>query len=302
MQRLRAERLADLKLININSKLDVNSIKTTKNDALPFLTLEQKIRLYLYRLSRSAMTTTGGEKLNLQTEINGLNTKVLEEKITQFVDGQQPERRNILYIGPKDYARLLARQEKELSKRHLEIGNDNTVDTKNIVLANNILKQEEDSLFGNITKDKEQREIEKKLKENFIRPDINVNDIFTSKDLKIIKEIIKADNSTFTLTTREKILIQQQLKTCYREAVAKNNKMSKTAASVDLELSKNGFINMDKINIKILDKDNQYSKDDYDIMVENIKTTVILCNPLKNLPLFKYENWQKMNFIFGSNI
>ena len=78
--------------------------------------------------------------------------------------------------------------------------------------------------------------------------------------------------------------------------------MSKTAASVDLELSKNGFINMDKINIKILDKDNQYSKDDYDIMVENIKTTVILCNPLKNLPLFKYENWQKMNFIFGSNI
>ena len=202
MQRLRAERLADLKLININSKLDVNSIKTTKNDALPFLTLEQKIRLYLYRLSRSAMTTTGGEKLNLQTEINGLNTKVLEEKITQFVDGQQPERRNILYIGPKDYARLLARQEKELSKRHLEIGNDNTVDTKNIVLANNILKQEEDSLFGNITKDKEQREIEKKLKENFIRPDINVNDIFTSKDLKIIKEIIIADNSTFTLTTR----------------------------------------------------------------------------------------------------
>ena len=137
-------------------------------------------------------------------------------------------------------------------------------------------------------------EIDEKYKE------IKEDEIFNEEDYKKLKELNenKAD-SKYILSLREKKNIQRQIKSCYKMAILRSKKDSKAVISLTVRVEKDGIINMNNIKVvKILDNS---GTENSNIALDNAKSALVFCSPLRGLPAGKYKSWKQMTFVFDSN-
>ena len=137
-------------------------------------------------------------------------------------------------------------------------------------------------------------EIDEKYKE------IKEDEIFNEEDYKKLKELKenKAD-SKYILSLRENKNIQRQIKSCYKMAILRSKKDSKAVISLTVRVEKDGIINMNNIKVvKILDNS---GTENSNIALDNAKSALVFCSPLRGLPAGKYKSWKQMTFVFDSN-
>ena len=248
---------------NIDQSFLKNDIKTTEKDLLPELSLQEKIELY-------KLLKTQNNESNDKNIINNNNENIYKI-INQYKTNKIIQNSNyVLYLGPTDYNRLINKQNKETLKEN-NINKDVAAEDK----------------FENINNDK-------------YLLDINIDNIFTKQDLEEIKKILKNEQNNFMLSTREKTIIQNQLISCYKNAIIQTGKNSLMPVSVTVKLFKDGVIDSREIKIKIIDNKNIFSQKDYNVAINNARIALAYCNTLKNLPAIKYNGWQNINFIFDA--
>ena len=129
---------------------------------------------------------------------------------------------------------------------------------------------------------------------------VKSDEIFNSEDIKKLKEIDenKADTK-YMLSLREKINIQRQIKGCYKMAILRSKKDSKAIVGLTVNVAKDGIIDMHNIKVnKIVDN---FNIEGFDTALENAKSALVFCSPLRGLPSGKYKTWRYMTFIFDSN-
>lgn len=129
---------------------------------------------------------------------------------------------------------------------------------------------------------------------------INADKIFTKKDIREIKKAIEKESGSNVLSIRERMDIQNQLISCYKNAIVQTGKNSLIQTSVTIQLFVNGIINTKEIAIKVIDDENKFSNEDYEIAINNAKIALAYCNPIRNLPATKYQYWKNINFIFDA--
>jgi outer membrane biosynthesis protein TonB len=118
-------------------------------------------------------------------------------------------------------------------------------------------------------------------------------DFFKVMNLKAFKNITD-DVKGSTLSIRETINIQSQLKLCYRRALEESGFESKTKIVIRIEISQDGYIQNDLDEMIDIEKYNNPVYKDYKIVIDNIKRALDLCSPLRNLPIEKYDSWKEI--------
>jgi outer membrane biosynthesis protein TonB len=121
----------------------------------------------------------------------------------------------------------------------------------------------------------------------------DVKDFFKVMNLKAFKNITE-DEKGSTLSIRETINIQSQLKLCYKRALEESGFESKTKIVIRIEISQDGYIQNDLDEMVDLEKYNNPIHKDYKIVIDNIKRALDLCSPLRNLPIEKYDSWKEI--------
>ena len=120
-----------------------------------------------------------------------------------------------------------------------------------------------------------------------------VKDFFKVMNLKAFKNVTE-DEKGSTLSIRETINIQSQLKLCYKRALEESGFESKTKIVIRIEISQDGYIQNDLDEMVDLEKYNNPIHKDYKIVIDNIKRALDLCSPLRNLPIDKYDSWKEI--------
>jgi outer membrane biosynthesis protein TonB len=149
----------------------------------------------------------------------------------------------------------------------------------------------ENSKKDEITSPKNEVVETSKDKENDKKDD--VKDFFKVMNLKAFKNVTE-DEKGSTLSIRETINIQSQLKLCYRRALEESGFESKTKIVIRIEISQDGYIQNDLDEMVDLEKYNNPIHKDYKIVIDNIKRALDLCSPLRNLPIEKYDSWREI--------
>ena len=129
---------------------------------------------------------------------------------------------------------------------------------------------------------------------------LSQNQIFSDEDYQKLKDTENdGEDSKYMLSLREKRNIQRQIKGCYKMAILRSKKDSKAIVGLTVQVSENGNINMENINVnKIVDNFDEMS---FNIAVDNAKSALVFCSPLRGLPVAKYRIWKQMTFVFDSN-
>lgn len=129
---------------------------------------------------------------------------------------------------------------------------------------------------------------------------LNLNEIFNQDDYNKLKEIEENKiDSKYILSLREKINIQRQIKGCYKMAILKSKKDSRAIVALTVEVAQDGIIDMHNIKVnKIVDN---FDNEGFAIALDNAKSALVFCSPLRGLPSGKYKTWKRMVFIFDSN-
>jgi len=124
--------------------------------------------------------------------------------------------------------------------------------------------------------------------------------IFNDEDYEKLKEMNedKADTK-YMLSLREKKNIQRQIKGCYKMAILRSRKDSKAIVALTVKVEQDGIINMNSIKVsKIVDN---FDEAGFDVALDNAKSALVFCSPLRGLPIGKYRSWKQMTFVFDSN-
>ena len=130
--------------------------------------------------------------------------------------------------------------------------------------------------------------------------DLTEDQIFNEEDFKKLKEIDESKIDTkYLLSLREKKNIQSQIKGCYKMAILRSKKDSKAVVALTIRVAKDGIINMNDIKVSKVSK-NANDKD-FDIAIDNAKSALVFCSPLRGLSVAKYKSWRQMTFVFDSN-
>lgn len=223
-----------------------------------------------------------------------------KEKIREKILENSNTEQKIAEKETKTFDNLVEDLDKPIKTVDSEIDNEINPEQKNNLLEKVDIQNEEmnelASLLGNDGRD----EIERL--EKILENEDKIENIFTKEDYeKLANSQDSKTNSIYELTFREKLNIQRQIKTCYKNAIMKTRKNSPLAISTQISLSQNGQINLKNVvfNIENESNINNIDDNDYNIAVNNVKLTLIYCNPLRNLPKFKYNIWKNMNLIFN---
>lgn len=96
------------------------------------------------------------------------------------------------------------------------------------------------------------------------------------------------------LSSIEKLNIQLQIKSCYKRSVQESRLDSKIKLFVKISISQEGFIETEIEDVVDLARYNDPSQKDYKIVIDNIRRSLELCSPLRNLPPQKYEIWKEI--------
>jgi hypothetical protein len=110
--------------------------------------------------------------------------------------------------------------------------------------------------------------------------------------------------NVINLSIRERANIQRQIRSCYKMAILRSGVDSTTKVRLRVSLKKDGNINMKEVIV--LNEDmyaykNEKERESFEIAVENAKTALVFCSPLRNLPDNKYRVWKEMSLEFDSN-
>lgn len=253
-----------------NNILNVNNITPSKIDSYPQISLDEKINIY-----QLAKIYSKNKKV-YQIPIDKLNGIYVNSNETYYKFKSNGSNKNdlpksqgsngndVIFLGPRDYKKLL---------------------TKNENIKNDIVTNYNDN---------------KKIEKNIIngKVKIDIDRIFTNDDIEKIKEKFNEDYNNIALSKREKFSIQNQILICYKNALIQTKKVSKMKAFVTIEMKKNGHINMRTVKINIPDN---HGREEKDIVINNIMTSLNYCNPLRNLPTMKYNSWKVINLVFNGS-
>lgn len=178
--------------------------------------------------------------------------------------------------------------------KDLVVVNDENNDRFEVIDRNERKKMDEISEIMDIDDIEELMKIKDKIS------DEDINNIFTKEDYE---KLLNKTTSVYELSFREKSNIQRQIRQCYKNAILKTQIKSSLVMSARISLAKNGQINMNNIVFKVVDEDNMdlIDKNAYSATIENIKLALVYCNPLRGLPVFKYNVWKNMNLTFNNN-
>ena len=128
---------------------------------------------------------------------------------------------------------------------------------------------------------------------------LSEENIFNKEDIEKLKEINDTKNDTkYMLSLREKRNIQRQIKGCYKMASLRSKKDSKAIVALTVNIEKDGIVNMNNIKVNMVADD---FENGFEIAVDNAKSALIFCSPLRGLPAGKYKTWKQMTFVFDSN-
>lgn len=319
------KKITQINTVDIDANfLEDNKIKTTKDDVFSNLSLQDKIKLY--KLSKEAQ-----DKNALPTISNTIigNSKQVSS-IKNVLDKNTKDNRGyVLYLGPTDYNILLQKQRVEIEKQETikqeqirQQQKEEKDKLENIIASVNV-----DTVIEKLDKEINSSDIQQKKsnnREQAIKTEknnkttkqgqvittqqnkvddsmllnVDINKIFTKEDIKQIKEIIKTEQYNFGLSTREKFSVQNQLISCYKNAIIQTGKKSVVKTSVTIKLFMDGIIDSKEIKIRVIDDKNKFSAKDYDVAINNAKIALAYCNPIRNLPRTKYQSWQNINFVF----
>lgn len=329
--------IVNINILNIDkSFLDKNNIKPTNVNLYPNLTLDEKIELY--DLSKKYYNKNK-KFIDISNEIAFKNIRNDNSLIDESINGKSLKtiKKDILYLGPTDYKKLSERKEAEekkkmeneenlkktkllnslisqIDKEELPVPDINTSNVKVDTNTDAEVKVNKSISFDKNVEVNSHINIDKKIKEILVKEEkknekkvenvedinIDINKIFTKEDVKKIKNYIKNDFNNYSLSLRERMNIQNQIIVCYKNAILQTGKNNKVKVSVMLKLFEDGIIDTKEIKMKIIDDNNKFNKEDYDESIENIKITLTYCNPIRNLPLQKYQSWKNINFIFDT--
>jgi len=132
--------------------------------------------------------------------------------------------------------------------------------------------------------------------------DLLESQVKKENDLEYKSFIELSGKNIIELSLRERINLQRQIKSCYKRAMLKSGADSKSIVSVTIKVNRDGFIDMKKIKIeKHEDESLDTSDEDFKIAIDNAKTALIFCSPLRNLPLHKYRAWKRVTLLFNTN-
>jgi len=116
-------------------------------------------------------------------------------------------------------------------------------------------------------------------------------------NLKALKNITNQDQGS-SLSARETVNIQSQIKMCYKRALEESGFESKTKIVVKIQISIDGYIENDLDDTVDFEKYNDPTFKDYKIIIDNVKRALELCSPLRNLPKEKYDSWREVSLQF----
>lgn len=264
---------------------EINRIKTTNESLFKQLDLTSKINLYnLAKKYQNPNSSISNVPIDSIKDVIGFNfdmskvnqSSLIKNKIINtFEKGHFTDATitsgDVIYLGPTDYKRLLASA------------------SSNVPM--DIVKNDEYVLDSDIKKSKNRNG--KTFK-------VDMDKIFTEEDIELLKDNWNERYDSKSLSKREKISIQNQFVICYKNAILKTKKQNKFNVAVVLNINRNGYIDTNNIKIEPINSNNKYSNIEYNDTINNIKLTIDYCNPIRNLPLGKYESWKSIKFVFNS--
>jgi hypothetical protein len=253
----------ELNSIVIPYNIDIRNINISLENPLNFLTIKEKLQLYQYLIEQEKFYKTSNSASNSKMVISLLKKEKAENKefniTSYFNNGQQTYQNDLVFIGRKDYNKYV----------------------RGTNLESRVIKNSE-------------------IPKNYLDlSKIDKDNIFTYKELKKLNNVVFRQNQSEDLDKKEIFIVQEQLANCYKDAIIKNKSKLVVPVSIEFNLNKDGYINTKKIKMTIIDKKNEYSSSDYSASINIVKTTLVLCNPLKNLPPLKYRSWKSANFMFN---
>lgn len=139
----------------------------------------------------------------------------------------------------------------------------------------------------------------KPLKKSIKPPIKQENTTQKEKPTKTIEEKATELNN-LDLSVREKLNMRSQLKRCYSRAIREADFSSKTMLSIVIQIDEYGYIDSNLDSIVDEKRYNDPEETNYKLAVDNIRRTINLCSPLRNLPADKYDVWKKITLDFGS--
>lgn len=278
---------------NINTNLDINAVKKIINANNNYNNKNNEYVLYLGPTDYKRYVKKQEEKMKMvevvkQNNINkNISTNAEKDRLENIVADINKNNINKTNNNTINNVNKNEQNIQDLDKILSKITNNNNTNNKNNINKKVVMSGNEQIITKN------NNEHNKNLLLN-----IDVDKIFTQKDLKQIKEIIKRENSGFGLSARERMVVQNQLVSCYKNALIQTGKKSMVKTSVTIKLFMDGIIDSKEIKIKVIDDENKFSPEDYDVAINNARVALAYCNPIRNLPSTKYQSWQNINFIF----
>jgi len=144
-----------------------------------------------------------------------------------------------------------------------------------------------------------------KLKEDNKKKEQKTEDTPAENSVKIAATKTAAVENTIqqlNLSAREKFNIQSQLKRCYQKAVAENKSTSEILINVKVMISQDGYL---KSNLEEIIDQGLYQSPQgaaYKTAIDNARSAIRFCNPLRNLPADKFDTWKDITLQFdGKN-
>ena len=257
---------------------------------------EEKRKVIENRIKREELRKKMKEK-NIVPKVDLASIKQIQKLEDIIKISQKP-----LVVKKKDKKEEVKDNIKLNDKQELLASNDISTNKQNEVIEDkNDSLVEENTYEENLNVDEvitsiaiSSNQIDQKFE------NVKSDEIFNSEDIKKLKEIDenKADTK-YMLSLREKINIQRQIKGCYKMAILRSKKDSKAIVGLTVNVAKDGIIDMHNIKVnKIVDN---FNTEGFDTALENAKSALVFCSPLRGLPSGKYKTWRYMTFIFDSN-
>ena len=243
---------------------------------------EEKRKLIENRIKKEELRKKIKER-NAVPDINFEELKQIQDMNTIVKLSLKP-----LHIAKEKNEKRMAKAANMLEEEQVMVANENKDDQNN----------NSDEIISEVDK----MALEMDIKNNIIDEKyagLDEKNIFNKEDIEKLKEIEEEKNDKkYSLSLREKRNIQRQIKGCYKMAILRSKKDSKAVVALTVNIEKNGIINMNNIKVNMVVDD---FENGYEIAVDNAKSALVFCSPLRGLPVGKYRSWRQMTFVFDSN-
>jgi hypothetical protein len=107
---------------------------------------------------------------------------------------------------------------------------------------------------------------------------------------------------TLNLLAREKFNVLSQIKNCHKRAIAQMKVANHKNVTINIKIQKNGYINPKSIVVKDFIKYSNPKEVEFKNSVDIAKKALEICNPLRNLPLDKYNIWKEVTLQFKESL